>query len=103
MEWSEISVTSQKFSKQMPDLFRVTNMGVKKCLFKLFTLNVCYSENQIEGQQFGIICLFWGFVWITETALHLVTRIHSHPGRDLDIFDYCIRIAHQPLLASYKA
>ena len=57
--------------------------------------------NQLEGQQFGIICLFWGFVLITETAL--VTRIHSHPGRDLDIFDYCIRIAHQPLLALYKA
>ena len=32
----------------------------------------------------------WVFVWITETIS--VTRIHSHPMRDLDRLNYCINI-----------
>ena len=87
MAWSRISVTSRKISKQ----------SLQFCVsFTIGLIEICQKELlpqiivAVRISSTGI-----SFVWITEIAL--VTRIHSHPRRDLDRFNYCIRTARQTL------
>ena len=54
MERSEISVMANfnmKSTLKMQYLFRVSYMGVKPLPKPLITLNYCYSEDQLKGQQ----------------------------------------------------
>ena len=94
MECGEISVIRWIISKQnaffLCKIYSLYHTWCKADLPKnRLSLRI---SNEFKGQRRNNLC-----VWVIgETALVI------HPRRDVDRFNYCIWIAHQPLLASDK-